>query len=204
VTVGGIDNPEPQESVTVAETSLADERDVFDQIWEPNDTTATDIRWGFFSWTELEDLPDETAINTMFVDDVVTVDEDTTTLSEGVDASVDIERVLPREADDYRWNTAVDTEEVSWDFFSWVARGVTDVDDEFSSSSDGIRVSDTMSVDTNNPLVVDDMNIDDAVGFPTTTTTAENISADDTQLLDEAIVIWGLDDWGSLHWAVGQ
>ena len=130
VTVGGIDNPEPQESVTVAETSLADERDVFDQIWEPNDTTATDLRWGFFSWTELEDLPDETAINTMFVDDAVVVD-------------------------------------------------------------------------ANKPSVADAMHVDDAVDIPTTTT-AEGINADDTQLLDEAIVIWGLDDWGSLQWAVEQ
>jgi hypothetical protein len=131
VTVGGIDNPEPQESVTVAETSLADERDVFDQIWEPNDTTATDIRWGFFSWTELEDLPDETAINTMFVDDAVVVD-------------------------------------------------------------------------ANKPSVADAMHVDDAVDIPTPTTTAEGVNADDTQLLDEAIVIWGLDDWGSLQWAVEQ
>jgi len=203
VTVGGIDTVEPEDVVGVLDDEVLDERDVFDQIWEPNDTTETDLRWDFFSWTELEDLPDQTEINTMFVDDVVTVDADTTTTPETIDASVDIERVLPRDKDDYRWNTGVDTEEVSWDFFSWVARGVTGVDDEFLSASDEMNVSDTEAVNTNKPSVLDDINVDDAVDIPTTTT-AEGINADDSQLLDEAVVIWGLDNWGSLQWAVEQ
>jgi len=110
----------------------------------------------------------------LFNDDVT----DTT----GIDgSSVD---TLIEDPDDYRWNTTEASEDVNWDFFSWVARGVTDVDDEFVTP-------------------IETVGVDDAVSLPTTIT-AENINADDTQLLDEAIVIWGLDDWGSLHWAVGQ
>jgi hypothetical protein len=79
----------------------------------------------------------------------------------------------------------VDTEIVEWDFFSWVARGVTDVDDEFVTSDEQIDV-------------------DDAVSTPTRITTAEDINADDSPSTAEAIVIWGEDAWGSLRWAVEQ
>jgi len=66
-----------------------------------------------------------------------------------------------------------------------VARGVTDVDDEFVTSDEQIDV-------------------DDAVSTPTRITTAEDINTDDSSSLGEAIVIWGEDTWGSLRWAVEQ
>jgi hypothetical protein len=157
---GGINRPETDDITASDDAATVDAIDVHDQIWEPNDTTATDLRWGFFSWTELEDI-DDAQINTMVVDDTASVDTNTTPTTDTTDVSGSIDRALVRDKDDYRWDTAVDTEDVDWDFFSWVARGVTGVDDEFVTPTETVGV-------------------DDAVSFPTQTT-AENISATDSE-----------------------
>jgi hypothetical protein len=157
---GGINRTQTDDITSFDDTAIVDSIGVHDQIWEPNDTTTTDLRWGFFSWTELEDLDDD-QINTMVVDDAASVDTNTTGTADTTGVSGSIDRALVRDADDYRWNTAVDTEDVDWDFFSWVARGVTGVDDEFVTPTETVGV-------------------DDAVSFPTNTA-AENISIADSE-----------------------
>jgi len=112
--------------------------------WEEN-VDPEDVTWNFFSWARLVDLFNDDVVDTSFSFDAVSLDPNTTTVTDttGVDgSSVD---TLIEDPDDYRWNTTEASEDVTWDFFSWVARGVTDVPDLFISTPEAIDVDDVVS-----------------------------------------------------------
>jgi len=57
-----------------------------------------------------------------------------------------LDRVQIRDKNDYRWNTALDEDDSNWDFFSWVDRGVTGVDEVTVATNEATNVDDAVSI----------------------------------------------------------
>ena len=161
--VGNIAASEIDETAIQESVTRVFSRDKDDYRWD----TAVDgdiVRWGFSSWvgrgvTDVDDIFTS-------VSDTIGIDSDvilpTERIEETAVADTSLDRVQIRDKNDYRWNTALDEDDSNWDFFSWVDRGVTGVDE--------------VTVATNETT-----NVDDAVSIPDISS-AENIGISDTSV----------------------
>jgi len=152
--VGNIVADEVDATVVQESVTRVFDRDKDDYRWD----TAVDgemVRWGFSSWvgrgvTDVDDTFTSTSETIGIASDVSLPTE---SIDETVVADTSLDRVQVRDKNDYRWNTAVDTDDSNWDFFSWVDRGVTGIDEvsvtleEITDVDDAVSIQDQSSAE---------------------------------------------------------